>query len=146
MTPGPLRFLCNPLQANLPLGFLYPPIQVSTATIQGCLYPCDACTLRAVHILSHSPGCGNLQVLVWEISFSSLAAKPRIPSPQWWAGYANLPLRSAFHLALAKASGFTKVQARPCSTRRQGHSTMHRGHQGPIIALTGVSVGPLTYV
>ena len=47
-----------PLQSfasDLRLGFLYPPIQVSTATIQGCLYPCDACTLRAAHILSHSP-------------------------------------------------------------------------------------------
>ena len=38
---------------NLRLGFLYPPTQVSTATSQGCLYSCDACTLRAVHLLSH---------------------------------------------------------------------------------------------
>ena len=54
-----------------------------------------------------SPGCGNLQVLVWEIFFSSPAAKPRVPSPQWLAVYSNLPVSSAFHLALAKASGFT---------------------------------------
>ena len=149
---------------------------MSTATSQGCLYSCDACTLRAVHLLSHSPqpadftwtagctrdkatataiwsiflcqgrlflfcspGCSNLQVLV-ENLFYSPAAKPHVSNPRWWAGYANLPLSSALHLALAKASGFTKVQARPCSTPRQGHSTMHRGHQGPIIALTGVSV------
>ena len=146
------------------LGFLYPPTQVSTATSQGCLYSCDACTLRAVHLLSHSPqpadftwtaGCtrdkataiwsiflcqgrlflfcspgwGNLQVLMWrENLFLSPAAKPHVSNPRWWAGYANLPLSSALHLALAKSSGFTKVQARPCSTPRQGHSTMHRGH------------------
>ena len=41
------RWAHNPL-----LGFLYPPTQVSTATSQGCLYSCDACTLRAVHLLS----------------------------------------------------------------------------------------------
>ena len=76
--------------------------------------------------------------------FSSPAAKPHVSNPRWWAGYANLPLSSALHLALAKTSGFTKVQARPCSTPRQGYPTMHRGHQGPIIALTGVSVGLIT--
>ena len=31
----------------------YPPTSASTATIQGCLYPCDACTLRAMHITYH---------------------------------------------------------------------------------------------
>jgi hypothetical protein len=100
----------------LRLGFLYPPTQVSTATSQGCLYSCDACTLRAVHLLSHSPqpadltwtagctrdkataiwsiflcqgrlflfcspGCGNLQVLVWRISFYPRLQSPTSPIP-----------------------------------------------------------------
>ena len=101
---------------RLRLGFLYPPTQVSTATSQGCLYSCDACTLRAVHLLSHSPqpadftwtaGCtrdkataigsiflcqgrlflfcspgwGNLQVLVWRISFYPQLQSPTSPIP-----------------------------------------------------------------
>ena len=72
--------------------------------------------------------------------------KLRIPSPRWWAGYANLPLSSAFHLALTKASSFTEVQARPCSTPLQGHSTTHSGQQGPFVALPDVSVGLVTCV
>ena len=92
------------------------------------------------------PGCGNLQVLLWGNSFPSPDAKPRIPSARWWAGYANLPLSSAFHLALTKASSFTEVQARPCSTPLQGHSTMHSGQQGPAVALPDVSVGLMTCV
>ena len=151
---------------------------MSTATSQGCLYSCDACTLRAVHLLSHSPqpadltwtagctrdkatamflcqgrlflfcspGCGNLQVLVWRISFYPRLQSPTSPIPGGGPATQTFPSVQPLHLALAKASGFTKVQARPCSTPRQGHSTMHRGHQGPIIALTGVSVGLITYV
>ena len=103
-------------QIYLRLGFLYAPTQVSTATSQGCLYSCDACTLRAVHLLSHSPqpadftwtagctrdkataiwsiflcqgrlflfcspGCGNLQVLVWRISLYPRLQSPTSPIP-----------------------------------------------------------------
>ena len=150
------------------LGFLYPPTQVSTATSQGCLYSCDACTLRAVHLLSHSPqpadltwtagctrdkataiwsiflcqgrlflfcspGCGNLQVLVWRISFYPRLQSPTSPIPG--GGPATQTFPSVQPSRRARARHHAK-----------GHSTMHRGHQGPIIALTGVSVGLITYV
>ena len=58
---------------NLRLGFLYPPTQVSTATSQGCLYSCDACTLRAVHLLSQ-----NLNGLKFKLDFD-LPKRPDSP-------------------------------------------------------------------
>ena len=33
---------------------IYPPTQASTVTSTDCLYLCDACTLRVVHIILHS--------------------------------------------------------------------------------------------
>ena len=35
----------------------YPPTEASTATSTDCLYLCDACTLRAMHIILHSDDC-----------------------------------------------------------------------------------------
>ena len=47
-------------------------------------------------------------------------------SSRWWAGYANPCLGWAFHLALAKASSFTKIRARPCTTPRQEPHKLQR--------------------
>ena len=46
-----------------------PPTKASTATMSCCLYQCDACTLRAVHITFRSNKTVNMVVEALEVLF-----------------------------------------------------------------------------
>ena len=61
---------------------IYPPTQASTVTSTDCLYLCDACTLRVVHIILHTPP--SPQTRLWDVFQRWCHASPN--QDAWWWG------------------------------------------------------------
>ena len=64
---------------------IYPPTQASTVTSTDCLYLCDACTLRVVHIISHTPP--SPQTRLWDV-FQRWCHAPPNQDAWWWGRWA----------------------------------------------------------
>ena len=70
-------FVCDPN--------FYPPTEASTATSTDCLYLCDACTLRAMHIILHTPP--SPQTRLWDV-FQRWCHAPLNQDAWWWGRWA----------------------------------------------------------
>ena len=64
---------------------IYPPTQASTVTSTDCLYLCDACTLRVVHIILHTPP--SPQTRLWDV-FQRWCHAPPNQDAWWWGRWA----------------------------------------------------------
>ena len=64
---------------------IYPPTQASTVTSTDCLYLCDACTLRVVHIILHTPP--SPQTPLWDV-FQRWCHAPPNQDAWWWGRWA----------------------------------------------------------
>ena len=64
---------------------IYPPTQASTVTSTDCLYLYDACTLRVVHIILHTPP--SPQTRLWDV-FQRWCHAPPNQDAWWWGRWA----------------------------------------------------------
>ena len=80
---------------------IYPPTQASTVTSTDCLYLCDACTLRVVHIISHTPP--SPQTRLRDV-FQRWCHAPPNQDAWWWGRWAWATAPTVRRLTLFRGS------------------------------------------
>ena len=80
---------------------IYPPTQASTVTSTDCLYLCDACTLRVVHIILHTPP--SPQTRLWDVC-QRWCHPPPNQDAWWWGRWAWATAPTVRRLTLFRGS------------------------------------------